>query len=297
MDSRGVLTGEPAGYVDYGVSLGYAREDIARPAPRPFVKWVGGKRQLLPELLMYKPERFGTYHEPFVGGGALFFALRPANAVLSDSNPRLVRTWRGIRDRVEEVIEHLERYDKRHSPSFFYEFRNHPIDGRSDAEVAAWFIYLNKTAYNGLYRVNSKNEFNVPVGNYKNPCICDAENLRACSVALTGVELRVEDFSAVASRAREGDFVYFDPPYVPLSATSLFVGYTAEKFGVEQQLKLRNVARALKRKGVSVVLSNSAAGLVRELYGKGFEVREVMASRAVNCRASGRGKIQELIIY
>lgn len=264
--------------------------------PRPFVKWVGGKRQLLPELLAHRPKQFGAYHEPFVGGGALFFALRPNKAVLSDSNPRLVRTWRGIRDQVEEVIDRLAAFRQVHSTEFFYEFRGFKIDDRSDAEVAAWFIYLNKTAYNGLYRVNRKNEFNVPVGRYKNPCICDADNLRACSKALSGVEILVEDFSAVVNRAREGDFVYFDPPYVPLSATSLFVGYTAEKFGMEQQLKLRDVARTLKRKGVSVMLSNSAAGLVRELYHGGFEIREVMASRAVNCQAKGRGKIQELII-
>ncbi len=279
-----------------GLSFEHAAGFEPAPPPRPFLKWVGGKRQLLPELLATKPKLFGTYHEPFVGGGALFFAMRPKRAVLSDSNSRLVRTYRGVRDHVEEVIERLERYKPLHSKAFFYELRALPIDQRSDAEVAAWFIYLNKTAFNGLYRVNSKNQFNVPLGRYKNPCICDSENLRACSKALSSVEILLEDFSAVAGRAREGDFVYFDPPYVPLSATSLFVGYTAEGFGAEHQTKLRDVARVLKRKGVSVMLSNSAAGLVRELYGGSFEIREVLASRAVNCQAKGRGKIHELII-
>lgn len=253
---------------------------------------------MIPSLLPLVPGEFGTYHEPFVGGGALFFARQPPRAVLSDSNERLIRTYRAVRDHTEELIERLAVLQEKNAvngDALFAAMRR-SIDERSDAEVAAWFIYLNKTAYNGLYRVNRKNEFNVPVGRYKNPCICDADNLRACSKALSGVELLVEDFSAVVNRAQEGDFVYFDPPYVPLSATSLFVGYTAEKFGIEQQLKLRDVARTLKRKGVSVLLSNSAAGLVRELYHGGFEIREVMASRAINCQAKGRGKIQELII-
>ncbi len=263
--------------------------------PKPFLKWVGGKRQLLPELLAKLPPSFATYHEPFVGGGALFFAARPNAAVLSDNNLRLVRTWRGIRDDVDSVIALLQTYP--HDKDFFLEFRGKAIDSSSDIEVAAWMIYLNKTAYNGLYRVNARNKFNVPFGRYTNPTICDAPNLRSCSKALKGIDILHESFEAVFGRAAPGDLVYFDPPYVPLSATSYFTGYTAEGFGAEQQTLLRDVALRLKTRGVHVLLSNSAAGFVRQLYSTGFSMREVQATRNVNCRAGARGKISELLMW
>jgi len=262
--------------------------------PRPFLKWVGGKRQLLPVLLPHVPRRFDTYHEPFVGGGALFFALRPTRAVLSDNNALLVRTWRGVRDHVEDVIRLLKSYP--HDKQFFLEMRERDIDAASDVEVAAWFIYLNKTAFNGLYRVNSKNKYNVPFGRYVNPAICDAPNLRACSRALLGVSIEHEDFEAVLGRAKPGDFVYFDPPYVPLSATSDFTSYTAEGFSADDQKRLRDVARELKASGVHVLLSNSSAGFVRDLY-EGFQMEEVLATRHVNCQSDGRGPVVELVIW
>lgn len=266
----------------------------AELSARPFVKWVGGKRQLLSELVPRVPSDYGIYHEPFVGGGALFFHLRPERAVLSDTNERLVRAYRGVRDAVEEVIDLLQGYP--HDRDFFMKMRGVDIDRRSDAEVAAWLIYLNRTGYNGLYRVNRRNVYNVPFGDYVNPTICDAENLRACARALRRAELRCEPFEAVTHRARPGDFVYFDPPYVPLSASSSFTSYTSAGFGMQDQARLRDVARALIGRGVRVLLSNSSAPAVFELYRDGFELVVVGATRAVSCRGTGRGRVQELII-
>jgi DNA adenine methylase len=266
----------------------------AADAARPFVKWVGGKRQLLPWLLSMAPHIAGTYFEPFVGGGALFFALQPKRAVLTDTNARLVRTYLGVRNSVDRVIQLLDTYP--HDRTFFYEFRQADIDGASDAEVAAWFIYLNKTGFNGLYRVNRENRYNVPFGRYVNPKICDEINLRRCSAALARAEVMVDDFDAVDGRARRGDFVYFDPPYVPLSATSSFTAYTADGFGPEAQARLRDTALRLKARGVSVMLSNSSAPMVRSLYADGFEVTDVLATRSVNSKASARGAILEVII-
>ena len=200
-------------------------QEISRP--RPFVKWAGGKRQLLKELHRRVPSTFNTYHEPFVGGGALFFSLCPRAAVLGDANLRLMRTYRAIQQQVDEVISELS--DMPAAREFFLAQRKRPIDDGSDAEVAAWFIYLNRTAYNGLYRVNKRGQFNVPFGRYENPTICDRNNLRACSAALSTVSLRpADDFASVLDRAEPGDFVYFDPPYIPVSANSSFTRYTPE---------------------------------------------------------------------
>jgi DNA adenine methylase len=261
---------------------------------KPFLKWAGGKRQLLSELMRHVPASYGTYYEPFVGGGALFFHLAPAKAVLADGNERLVRTYRGVRDGVERVIKLLGKFP--HDKPTFERMREMDVDSGSDAEVAAWLIYLNHTGYNGLYRVNSKNRFNVPFGDYAKPKICNPALLRDCAEALDEVDLRCEDFTIVASRAKAGDFVYFDPPYVPLSGSSSFTSYTKGGFGEPEQRALADLARRLKKKGVHVVLSNSAAPLVRELYGEGFTLHEVKAARSVNATASGRGKITELII-
>lgn len=266
---------------------------------RPFLKWVGGKRGLLPTLNAHAPSNFGRYHEPFVGGGALFFHLAhrrtlPRGAILSDNNARLIRAYRGVRNCVEDVITRLRSYP--HDKDFYLRMRETPVDDGSDAEVAAWFIYMNRTGYNGLYRVNQQNRFNVPFGDYQNPKICDPEGLRACSRALSCAELRCEPFDLVAERAEPGDFVYFDPPYVPLSATSSFTSYTASGFGLVHQQKLADVARALKGRGVHVLVSNSSAPLVRELYREGFVAVEVQAARSVNSRGNGRGKIAELLM-
>lgn len=261
---------------------------------RPFVKWAGGKRQLLDRILPYVPEQFGAYHEPFVGGGALFFSLQPRTATLSDSNERLIRTYRGIRDNVERVSSLLRSYP--HEKDFFLELRSLDIDAsEDDAEVAAWFIYLNKTGFNGLYRVNRRNIFNVPFGNYKNPNICDEDGLRACSSALKRVRLEIGGFEEVIGRAKPGDFVYFDPPYVPLSSSSDFTSYTSQGFDMASQIRLRDIARELKSRKVHVLLSNSSADLVRELYAD-FEQIEVSATRLINSKVEGRGKVTELLI-
>jgi DNA adenine methylase len=261
---------------------------------RPFVKWAGGKRQILSELLKHVPSKHGRYFEPFVGGGALFFATRPKRAILADVNERLVRAYKGVRDDVEAVIALLKKWP--HDPAFFEKTRSRPVDEGTDVEVAAWFVYLNKTGFNGLYRVNKKNRFNVPFGRYENPKICDPRTLRACSEALANTDLKVGDFEAIARAARRGDFVYFDPPYAPLSPTSSFTSYTSNGFGIDEQTRLRDFARDLKRRGVHVLLSNSSAPAVRKLYSRGFEVFEVSATRMVNSKAGGRGAITELVI-
>jgi DNA adenine methylase len=270
---------------------------VAPERGRPFIKWAGGKRQLLRELLRHAPQPSARsrYFEPVVGGGALFFALRPAKAVLADVNERLIRTYRGVRDDVDNVIRLLKTYP--HNEKTFYELRDVDIDSGTDAEVAAWFIYLNKTGFNGLYRVNRRNRFNVPFGRYHNPTICDESTLRACAHALARVdEPLVQDFERVVADAKRGDFVYFDPPYAPLSATSSFTSYTSSGFGPHEQRRLRDVALELKSRGVSILLSNSSAPDVRALYEDDFDIIKVSATRLVNSKASGRGTITELVI-
>jgi DNA adenine methylase len=270
---------------------------------RPFVKWAGGKRRLLEELLEGVPPGFRRYHEPFVGGGALFFGLagriaRPGQwATLSDANIRLVRTWRAVQNDVEGLILRLRDYAEAHTEEQFYAVRAIDVDAFSDdSDVAAWFIYLNKTAYNGLYRVNRKGGFNVPVGRYADPQICDPEGLRSASRALRGAHIEHSGFDGVLDRALPGDFVYFDPPYVPASGTADFTKYTADGFTLHDQARLRDVAAALKARGVHVLLSNSDTEPVRELYGRGFDHRTVLCGRAINSRASSRGRVAELLI-
>jgi DNA adenine methylase len=261
----------------------------------PFIKWAGGKRSVLRHLLPLVPTSFGRYFEPFVGGGAMFFALRPKLAVLSDNNERLVRTYAAVRDEVALVIALLESYP--HDKEFFLCLRRSQIDLGSDAEVAAWLLYLNRTCFNGLYRVNRSNEFNVPFGRYANPTICDAARLRACSAALQGTELACADFESVGRLATPGDFVYFDPPYLPMSKTSSFTAYTSEGFGLNEHRRLRDLAFDLKARGVHVLISNSSAPAIEELYADAaFRVARIEANRAINSIAAGRGKIAELVI-
>jgi DNA adenine methylase len=275
----------------------FAGDSVVPVKHRPFVKWAGGKRQLLSALRTHVPKAYGRYYEPFVGGGALFFALRPKRATLTDVNTRLIAAYRGVRNHVDETIQLLRWYEREHSAAFYYRMRELGVDALSDAEAAAWFIYLNKSGFNGLYRVNSKNRFNVPLGRYEKPAICDEETLRDCSEALASVdEPRVASFHDAVKDATRGDFVYFDPPYVPLSATSSFTSYTADGFGDEEQAELRDVAASLKKRGVRVLLSNSCAERVKNLYSRGFELIEVEATRSVNSKSAGRGAIKELLI-
>jgi DNA adenine methylase len=275
----------------------YGNETLREePVARPFLKTVGGKTQLLPELLARVPASFKMYFEPFVGGGALFFALAmrgvlTGQAVLGDTNRRLVRTYRGVRDHVETVIGLLEK--RRYEEKQYYAVRAMDPDLLGDAGVAAWMIYLNKTGFNGLYRVNRDGRFNVPFGRYTNPTICDTDNLRACSKALQGVEITTCDFTAHAPR--RGDFIYFDPPYLPVSKTSNFRGYTADGFTLNDQYRLRDHALTLKQKGVHVLLSNSIAA--KEIYeGHGFTIDVVHARRNVNSKATSRGAVEEILV-
>jgi DNA adenine methylase len=262
--------------------------------PKPFIKWAGGKRELLPALLPHVPATFGTYFEPFVGGGALFFHLAPRKAVLADSNERLFRAYRGVKADVGRVIRLLRSYPK--TKEFYLRLRSRNVDAGTDAEVAAWFIYLNKMGYNGLYRVNRRNGFNVPYGRHQNPNTCDEPTLRDCSLALARASLKNADFEAATEKAVEGDFVYFDPPYVPSSRTSMFTSYTSSKFGPAEQERLRDVALRLKRRGVQVLLSNSATKPVEKLYRRDFELVPIRAKRRVNSDTGGRGEVKEYLI-
>lgn len=269
------------------------------PIPRPFLKWAGGKTQLANELIARMPAGFNVYHEPFVGGGALFFRLYRdgyiKGAVLSDINAELIDTYRAIRECVEDVIELLASYplDK----DFFYALRALDPWKLALPERAARMIYLNKSGYNGLYRVNKQGKFNVPFGRYKKPYYLDFDNLRAVSRALQGVEIFCASFESVLDRARERDWVYFDPPYVPLSSTANFTSYHANGFGLEDQERLRDVCLILHERGVYTMLSNSNTQFVRKLYNAPqFHISEVLASRPINSDGAKRGKISELII-
>ena len=266
-------------------------------AARPVLKWVGGKGRLLPELLARLPQTFEAYHEPFVGGGALFFALAGAGRLervyLSDANTALIDVYLALSDDVEGVIAALQphRYERDH----YYHVRAQRPDDLSLPERAARIIYLNKTCYNGLYRENRAGQFNVPFGRYKNPTICDEPNLRAVSVVLQGVDIARRRFDGVLGYAKGGDFVYFDPPYVPLSPTANFTTYDRAGFGPDDQRQLRDVFAELARRGVRAMLSNSDTPFVRELYA-GFRVEQLFAARAVNSRANGRGKVAEVLV-
>jgi DNA adenine methylase len=267
----------------------------------PFVKWAGGKAQLLDELLAQVPEKLGTYHEPFVGGGALFFRLKSLGRIkkarLSDANPDLMTAYRALRDFPDAVIEELERVQGQTSEAEYYAMRAQDPDGMTAPQRTARFIYLNRMGFNGLYRVNSKGRFNVPYGRYKDPKILDRENLRMVSLALQGISVDQASFGGVLKAAKAGDFVYFDPPYLPVSRTANFTAYSKSGFGDAEQRQLATVAAALADQGVEVLLSNSDTPFARELYeGHGFEVSRVEAVRAINSKATGRGAVGELLV-
>jgi DNA adenine methylase len=268
---------------------------------KPFVKWAGGKSTLAPRIVtLLRSVRFRRYYEPFVGGGAVFFALLPRSASLSDANPELVNAYTAVRNHVEQVIEQLEGYKARHSKEEYYRARaNPPADS---AKRAAWFIYLNKTCFNGLWRVNSTGAFNVPIGSYVNPRIVDPAGLRACSEALSAASLRTSDFAESleggTDRPSRSDVVYLDPPYDPVSPTSRFTAYTRGGFGVPDQERLADLCRALDKSGVRFVLSDSDTPLVTRLFsGAGFRVEKVAMGRSINSVGTGRGRISESLIW
>ena len=274
--------------------------------PHPFVKWAGGKSRLLSQFEPYFPAQFRRYIEPFVGGGAVFFylcrkdQLVGSEVVLVDSLEELISCYHVIQTQVEELIAALRRHEPhKHDEEYFYQVRawdRMPDFARRDeVERAARFLFLNRTCYNGLYRVNRRGQFNVPFGRYDNANICPAGNLRAASHALEGVTLLAGDFARSLEIAGPGDFVYLDPPYHPLSDTANFTSYTSNDFGVDDQRRLADLFRALDRRGCQVMLSNSSTGLIRELYG-GYQQVEVHANRVISSKTDARGAIPELLV-
>lgn len=262
--------------------------------PRPFLKWAGGKSQLIQQYLPWFPPEFSNYYEPFLGGGAIFFHLLPKQARLMDINPELVNVFCCVRDCVEELIALLEHHRDRHCADYYYQMRSW-AEGTA-VERAARLIYLNKTCFNGLYRENSKGQFNVPIGRYKKPMICDAELLVAASSVLASTQIELQPFEAVLNYASSShDFVYFDPPYYPISATSRFTAYNRYSFTEADQIRLRDTVMALANRGVKVMLSNSDCPFVRDLY-KDFRIHTILATRAINSNAERRGKITEVLV-
>ncbi len=270
---------------------------------KPFLKWVGGKGQLLGQLEGLYPETYNNYFEPFVGGGAVYFALEPKKAHINDINQTLVQTYLNIKTDVEELIKSLKKLEETFLEKdtdarkvMYYDLRAkynelHP----EDFERSLYFLFFNKTAFNGVYRENSKGGFNVPMGNYKNPKIVDEENLRLVAKSLTKTKVTNQSYFDAVSKAQVGDFVYFDPPYHPLSETSSFTSYSKDSFSKEDQINLRDLFVELDKRGVYVMLSNSSAPFIQEIY-SGYKQVPVYATRMINSKADKRGKISEVVV-
>lgn len=259
----------------------------------PFLKWVGGKRSIIDELKRRMPKEYKNYHEAFVGGGALFFDLLPKKAFISDANLDLILTYKAVQKDVEPLIALLKKHQKSHSEEYYYKVRaKHNL--KDPIQVAARMIYLNKTCFNGLWRVNKKGEFNTPMGKYANPGICQEDNLRACSLALKNTDIQYKDYLSIEPKS--GDFCYFDPPYHPTNETS-FTAYSMLDFTEKDQQNLSEFCRELNKKGVKVMLSNSNTKFIRDLYkGAAFKISIVNAPRLVNCKPNGRNSVEEVII-
>ena len=267
-----------------------AKGYLGKATANPFLKWAGGKRALVPTIVKSLPTTFNDYHEPFVGGGAVFFAIEQliSKAHLSDSNLDLIITYRALQEQSDKVIERLSEHASNHGKTYYKTIRSqHELSDPFD--VAARFIYLNKTCFNGLYRVNKSGRFNVPMGNYKNPTICDTKNLENVQLALSKASVECQDFKDV--KVASGDLVYCDPPY-----HSTFTNYTQDGFTEQHQTNLRNKCVEWMKAGAFVIVSNSDTSLIRELYNQ-FRLVEVKAPRNISCKASERGEEGELLIY
>ena len=266
-----------------------------------FLKWAGGKLQLIEQFENLFPPDFCNYYEPFIGSGAVFFYLKskskPNKVILSDTNEELINCFAVVRDKPSELIEVLLNHRKRHSKQYYYEMRDLESERLDSVSRAARMIYLNKTCFNGLYRVNSKGEFNVPFGDYKNPSIFNRNTLYRASHMLQDAALRVMTFDKVLDFAGKDDFVYFDPPYIPLSKTSSFTRYSKSEFSIKEQNQLSEVFRALDSMGCFVMLSNSDHSLIRELY-RDYDknIVVVRAKRKINSVGSKRGAINEIVV-
>ncbi|MFX1447628.1 MAG: DNA adenine methylase [Promethearchaeota archaeon] len=266
--------------------------------PHPFLKWAGGKRQLISQMENFFPKNYNRYIEPFVGGGAVFFHLLPDNSIISDSNPDLINCYKVIKEDIEDLIKSLKKH--KYEKNYYYEIRALDRDPKKFAEIsnvekASRSIYLNKSGYNGLYRVNSKGFFNVPFGRHKNPKICDEPNLRKVSRALENVEIYLGSFEICLDFAEEGDFIYLDPPYFPLSDTALFTSYTKNSFNRSSQIKLFEVFEELDKRGCKIILSNSYSEFILDLY-KDFRIVTLKAKRNINSNSHKRGLINEVLI-
>lgn len=274
------------------------------PLVKPFVKWAGGKRQLLEEIETYLPKGIKNYYEPFAGGGAVFLNMQFKNTTINDFNSELVNAYEMVKNNVEELIEALRLHQENNSSDYYYSVRawdrNDEIDKKSDVERAARFIYLNKTGFNGLFRVNSQGQINVPYGSYKNPAIVNEDVLRADSHYLNKNNIKIlnGDYSEALKGVNKGDFVYLDPPYAPVSEDkNSFVGYTLNGFGFEEQKRLLSVFDELTEKGVYVMMSNSSVPVIHELYKKYAKTTVIVeATRNINSKASGRNKVDEVIV-
>ena len=268
---------------------------------QPFTKWTGGKRQLLPVIKKLMPESYNHYYEPFIGGGALFFDLAPKKAVINDYNAELINCYQQIKENPNELIELLKVHKENNSKEYYLELRSVDRDDRinkmPDVQRAARILYMLRVDFNGLYRVNSKNQFNVPYGRYKNPKIVDEELIHAISIYLNSnqIEIKAGDFEDALLNVQKEDFIYFDPPYIPLSDTSAFTSYTHEGFSYDDQVRLRDAFKRLSDAGAYVMLSNSSSHLVEELYQE-FNIHYVEATRTNGGKSSSRGKISEIIV-
>ncbi|MEH1792083.1 MULTISPECIES: DNA adenine methylase [unclassified Nostoc] len=265
-------------------------------SPRPFLKWAGGKSRLIQQYIPYFPKSYKNYYEPFLGGGAVFFYLQPNIATLTDINAELINTYCCVKCHADELIFLLKEHKYRHNKDYYYSVRNH--SGGTDIEKAARLIYLNKTCFNGLYRVNSQGKFNVPLGRYENPNICSEILLQAASEALSHAEIKQADFTEVLNHATSSDdFVFFDPPYYPISDTSYFTAYSQNCFSKKDQELLRDTCAELANRGVKVMVCNSDSEFIRNIYKDiNFETYKIKAARSINSNIKNRGMIDELLI-
>lgn len=267
---------------------------------KPFVQWVGGKREMIPHYKQYIPKSFNYYYEPFLGGGAMFFYLQPKKAILGDNNEELVLAYEAVRDTPQKVIELLKKFKIKHSKELYQTIRS--IDRTSNIlktltkpEIAARLIYLNQTCFNGIYRVNKLGQFNVPIGSSLNRLICDEVTLLKDSIILKNTKIECSDFSTITRNAKKNDFVYFDPPYFPISIYSDFTRYTKEKFFKEDQIRLKEKVDELTKRGCKIMMSNSDCDFINNLYSN-YKKIKVFSNRTLNCKKDKRGKVTELLI-
>lgn len=278
------------------ISSKEVQKNITTPT---FIKWAGGKTQLLSQFEKFFPTQFNRYYEPFLGSGAVFFYIKKLypekEFFLSDNNPELINCYEFVKNDLEGLLELLREHRSKHNKEYYYSQRNMDINNLSKIESAARFIYLNKTCFNGLFRVNSKGKFNVPIGSYKNPSIFKEKDMVKAHKLLQDVTLKTMLFEEIINFALPDDFIYFDPPYYPLSPTSNFTSYTSTSFSEKDQQRLAEVYRELDKKGCLLMLSNSYSNFILELYSD-YRIEKVSAKRMINCNGNGRGAIAEAVI-